>query len=146
MGRILACLWFSSFLALLAPAQRNFYQEALEKYQGKQYVEALPLAEEALRTDANNPIYIHLYGTILAALDQTYLAEENLRKALELAPNQPAFAYDLGALLHQERKYAEAVPVLKRAVELNPENLAARMMLARSYVFSYHELQIHNFV
>jgi tetratricopeptide (TPR) repeat protein len=31
-------------------------------------------------------------------------------------------------------------------VELDPENLTARMMLARSYVFSYHELQITNFV
>jgi len=69
-----------------------------------------------------------------------------LRKAVALAPNQPAFAYDLGALLHQEKKYVDAVPVLKRAVSLDPENLTARMMLARSYVFSYHELQLPNFV
>ena len=52
----------------------------------------------------------------------------------------------MGNLLHQRRKYAEAVPVLQRAVELAPGNLSARMMLARSYVFSYHELKIPNFV
>jgi predicted Zn-dependent protease len=137
----LACL-----IALSALAQRNFYQEALEKYQGKQYQEALPLAEQALRADANNPACFHLYGSILAALDQFFLAEDNLRKAAALAPDEPAFEYDLGALLHREKKYVEAVPVLKRAVELDPENLAARMMLARSYVFSYHELQLPNFV
>lgn len=141
MRTIFACL-----LALSALAQRNFYQESFEKYQSKQYVEALPLAEEALREDRNNPACFHLYGSILAALDQYYLAEENLRKAVALAPHQPTFAYDLGALLHQERKYSEAVPVLKHAVELDPENLTARMMLARSYVFSYHELKIPNFV
>lgn len=138
---ILACL-----LSLSASAQRNPYQEALEKYQSKQYQEALPLAEEALREGRNNPACFHLYGSILAALGQFYLAEDNLRKAAALAPDQPAFEYDLGALLHQEKKYVEAVPVLKRAVELDPENLTARMMLARSYVFSYHELQLPNFV
>jgi|SRR5579863_763730 len=140
MRTILACL-----LALSALAQRNPYQEALEKYQSKQYEKALPLAEEALRGDSNNPAYLHLCGSILAALSQFYLAEDNLRKAVALAPAQPAFEYDLGALLHQEKKYVEAVPVLKRAVALDPENLMARMMLARSYVFSYHELQIPNF-
>jgi predicted Zn-dependent protease len=146
MGRILACLAICTFLEPLTLAQPNPYQEGLEKYQSKQYVEALPLAEEALRADANNPVYVHLYGSILAALDQFYLAEENLRKAVVLAPDQPDYAYDLGTLLHRERQYAEAVPVLKRAVELDPENLAARMLLARSYVFSYHELKIPNFV
>ncbi len=145
MLRIFACLWFFSFLELFGTAQANFYQDALQKYQSKQYVAALPLAEEALRADANNPVYIHLYGSILAALDQFYLAEENLRKAAALAPDTPAFIYDLGALLHRERKYAEAVPVLKRAIELDPENLPARLMLARCYVFSYQQLQIPNF-
>lgn len=146
MRRIPACLFVCTLLEVLTSAQSNFYQQALEKYQSKQYVEALPLAEEALRGDANNPTYVHLYGAVLAALDQSYLAEQNLRKAVALAPDQAAFAYDLGVLLHQERKYAEAVPILKRTVELDPENLGARMMLARCYVFSYHELQIPNFV
>jgi len=137
---------FACLIAFSALAQQNSYQEALQKYRNKQYQEALPLAEEALREDRNNPTYIHLYGATLAAMGQFYLAEDNFRKAVSLAPDQPAFTYDLGALLHQERKYVEAVPVLKRAVELDPENLTARMMLARSYVFSYHELQIPNFV
>jgi predicted Zn-dependent protease len=137
----LACL-----VSFSAVAQQDLYQEALQKYQSKQYQEALPLAEEALRKDRSNPACYHLYGSIFAALSQFYLAEENLRKAVALAPDQPGFVYDLGAFLHQERKYAEAVPVLKRAVELDPENLTARLMLARTYVFSYHELQIPNFV
>ena len=36
--------------------------------------------------------------------------------------------------------------MLKRAVELGPENLTARMMLARSYVFSFNQLKLPNFV
>jgi predicted Zn-dependent protease len=148
MGRILACLWVCSLLeplTLVTFAQSNSYEKAREKYQSKQYQEALPLAEKALHEDSENPAKLDLYGSILAAMDQFYLAEENLRKAVSLAPDQAAFEYDLGALLHQEKKYAEAVPVLKRAIALDPDNLSARMMLARSYVFSYHELQIPNF-
>lgn len=148
MGRILAFLWIFGLLEprLFATlAQRNVYEEAAEKYQNKQYQDALRLAEEAVREDSENPAKLHLYGQVLAATDQFSLAEENLRKAVLLEPGQAAFEYDLGALLHQERKYADAVPVLKREIELDPENLAARMMLARSYVFSYHELQLPNF-
>jgi predicted Zn-dependent protease len=145
MKRNWSTIGFSSFIAFSVFGQENFYQEALDKYQSKKYQDALPLAEEALGQDRNNPAYFDLYGSILAALNQFYLAEENLRKAVALAPDLPAFAYDLGALLHQERKYSEAVPVLKRAIELDPANLRARLMLARCYVFSYHELQIPNF-
>jgi predicted Zn-dependent protease len=148
MGRILACLWVCSFLeplTIATPAQSNSFEQARQKYQSRQYGEALPLAMNALREDSENPAKLDLYGSILAAMGQVPLAEENLRKAVSLAPDQAAFEYDLGALLHQERKYAEAVPVLKRAIELDPDNLTARMMLARSYVFSYHELQLPNF-
>jgi predicted Zn-dependent protease len=144
LGKVRTTL--ACFIALSAIAQRNFYQEALDKYQSKQYEQALPLAEEALAQDRDNPACFHLYGSILAAISQFYLAEENLRKAVALAPDRPDFEYDLGALLHQEKKYSEAVPVLKRAIEQDPQNLTARLMLARSYVFSYHELQVSNFV
>jgi tetratricopeptide (TPR) repeat protein len=148
MGRILACLWVFSFLeplAVITFAQSDLYKQALEKYQIKQYPGALQLAQKALQEDSENPAKLHLYGLTLAAVGQFEPAEENLRKAVSLAPDQAALAYDLGALLHQERKYAGAVPVLKRAIALDPDNLTARMMLARCYVFSYHELQIPNF-
>src|SRR5262249_22846603 len=80
-----------------------------------------------------------------ASLRRVEPAEENLRKAAALAPQQPAFQFDLGYLLHQERKYTQALPVLKRAVELDPENLLARMTLAPTYVFTFHELKNPNF-
>lgn len=137
---------FYCLLAFAAFDQKTAYERALEKYQNKQYQEALAPAEEALREDGDKAASVHLYGLVLAALQRLDGAEENLRKAAALAPDQAAFQYDLGYLLHQERKYVEAQPVLKRAVELDPENLTARFMLARTYVFAYHELQIPNFV
>jgi tetratricopeptide (TPR) repeat protein len=126
------------------PAQRNYYQEALEKFNARQYQEALLPAQEAVLQDGS-AAHLHLYGVILQALNRLNPAEDALRKAVALAPEQSAFQYDLGNLLHQQRRYAEALPVLKRAVELDPENLIARLLLARTYVFSYHELQIPKF-
>jgi protein O-GlcNAc transferase len=136
-----AVLSFSS----VAFAQQDSYNKAVESFQRKQYDHALGLAEQALQTN-HNPATLHLYGSILVALGRPNRAEDYLRDAATAAPDNRQYAYDLGALLHNERKYPEAVPVLKRAVDLDPENLVARMMLARSYVFSYHELKLPDFV
>jgi tetratricopeptide (TPR) repeat protein len=146
MPSVFARVFFFAVASGLVSGQGDPYKEAVENYQRKQYDQALPLAERALRTNATNPDYLHLYGSILVSLGRLAAAEESLSKAAAIAPDQPQYAYDLGALLHNERKYAEAVPVLKRAVQLAPENLVARMMLARSYVFSFNQLKLPNFV
>jgi predicted Zn-dependent protease len=75
--------------------------------------------------------------------DQALVAAE---QAVRQDGNNPAYLYLYGSLLHQQRKYVDAVPILKRAVASDPENLTARMMLARSYVFTYNELKLPNFV
>ena len=140
----LAVLVFFTSVSTLAAGQQDLFQEAVESYQHKQYDEALSLAGQALQADGNNPAYLHLHGVILASLRRLDSAEDDFRRAVALAPDQPVYALDLGALLHNERKYADAVPVLTRAVDLAPENLIARMLLARSYVFSYNVLKLPN--
>jgi predicted Zn-dependent protease len=142
----LATVVFLTLASAHAFSQQDLYKEAVENYQRKQYDQALSLAGRALQADGNNPAYLHLYGVILASLGRLDSAEENFRKATAFAPDRPLYAYELGGLLHNQRKYAEAVPVLARAVKLAPENLHARMMLARSYVFSFNVLKLPNFV
>jgi tetratricopeptide (TPR) repeat protein len=137
---------FLTLVSEQAFGQRDLYKEAVENFQRKQYDQALALAEQALRENGENPAWLYLYGATLASLGRLDSAEKYLRKAAAIAPDQPPYTYELGTLLHNERKYAEAVPVLKRAVALAPENLVARMMLARSYVFSFHQLKLPNFV
>lgn len=139
-------LAFAALASGWLSAQQDPYREAVEAFQRKQYDQALVLADQALRTQKHNAVYLHLYGSVLAAMGRLDAAEEYLTKAAAAAPDQATYAYDLGTLLHNERKYPEAVPVLKRAVQMAPDNLVARMLLARCYVFSFNQLKLPNFV
>ena len=127
------------------PAQAAHYEEALEKYRHKEYPAVLAAARRALDEDGNNAAYRHIYGLTLAALQQFREAEENLQTAIALKPAEANFHYDFGYVLYQEKKYDQAVPVLKRAVELDGENLMARFLLGRTYVSSHRSLLIGNF-
>jgi len=138
-------LFLAATLSAVA-GQKSGCAEAAESYRQQQYSQALALAGKSLETEGDNAACLHLYGSILASLGRLPQAEEYLAKAVEKEPGRPVYVSDLGKLLHDQKKYAEAVPVLKRAVELAPDNLTARMMLARSYVFSFNELKIPNFV
>ncbi len=126
-------------------AESPHYQEAIEKYRGKDYSAALAAAKRALEEDGNNASYRHIYGLTLAALDQFREAEENLQKAITLEPAEPNFHYDYGYVLYQQKKYDQAVPVLKQAIELDGENLMARFLLGKALVISHDSLHIANF-
>jgi tetratricopeptide (TPR) repeat protein len=138
----LACL----LLCPAAFAQSSEYRQAIERYNKKDYVRTLSLAEHALQQDQNNASWRHLYGLTLAALGRFPEAEENLRQAITLEPQEPTFCYDLGYVLYQEKKYAEAFDPLKRVVELDGNNLKARFLLGRVYVSAYPSLGNPNFI
>lgn len=139
--------WLACLL-LCPPAftQSNNYQQALQKYEKKDYASALSLEERVLQQDKNDASWRHLYGLTLAALGRFPEAEDNLRQAIASEPQQPTFCYDLGYVLYQEKKYAEAFDPLKRAVELDGNNLQARFLLGRVYVSAYPVLGNPNFI
>ncbi len=59
-------------------------------------------------------------------------AEEDLRRAVELAPNNPGYVAELGGILGLEQKLEESLLYLERAVRLDPRNYIARRNLASS--------------
>jgi tetratricopeptide (TPR) repeat protein len=68
------------------------------------------------------------------------LAEQPLRRAYELAPNDPETATALGELLLSTKRISEAFQVLRRATETTPDFMPAHMALGRLYrrKASYH--------
>jgi predicted Zn-dependent protease len=125
--------------------ESSSYQEAVQKYRAKDYTAALAAAKRALQEDGNNASYLHIYGLTQAALQQFAEAEENLQRAVALEPAEANFHYDYGYVLYQQRKYDQSVPVLKRAVELDGENLMARYLLGKAYVICHGSLHIDKF-
>ena len=75
--------------------------------------------------NGKNPFAWDTLGEILAALNQVAEAEQALRTALTLAPNQPAYILHLAQLLAQAGRGPEALNLadglLSRPTELNPD-------------------------
>jgi tetratricopeptide (TPR) repeat protein len=134
-------------------AESPAYLEAREKYERKEYLLAMLAAQKAVQEDEKNAHYHHLYGMVLTALKQFTDAGSQLRKAVVLAPQNAEFHYSLAAMLLQEQRETaeqldtqglrkgkvrtgteeEIVQALRRAIELDPNYLKARLHLGRTY-------------
>ena len=102
---LLVCTYACEIVSFASPVEQSeSYQEALEKYQSKDYPAALAAARRAVDEDGNNASYCHIYGLALAAVQQFREAEENLQKAITLKPSEANFHYDYGYVLFQQRK------------------------------------------
>ena len=131
--------------SLQGPSTRSLCEQALESYRAKNYAAAVNAASQAVQQDASDASCQHIYGLSLAAVGRYGEAEEHLNRAITLKPNVGNYHYDLGFVLYQQKKYDASVPVLKRAVELDGENLMARFLLGRTYVSAHRSLMLGNF-
>lgn len=87
-------------------------------------------------------------GLELAQAGNLESAEAELRRAVELAPNDRAFLADLGTVLAMEKKLEESTSVFARALKLNPSDSTVRRYLAANqwqlhrYPEAKHNLEI----
>ena len=93
--------------------------------------EALKSVEAALQADPNNPDYIYLHGAVEMALQRWSSAEQDLRKALQLAPRHTAAMNDLAVLLMNLNKKQEARSLLEQVLKINPQDRTAAANLDR---------------
>lgn len=61
-------------------------------------------------------------------------AEKLLRELVASEPDEPLFHWKLGYALSESQQYAKAIPEFKKALKLDPENIAAVGCLGRAYV------------
>lgn len=94
---------------------------------GQQYLESGHLVEaelrcrQALAADANFADALHLMGRISLRAGRLDHAVEWFANAIRQAPN-PEYLASLGNALQQQRRYAEALSVFDKAIQLNPGN------------------------
>ena len=69
-------------------------------------------------------------GIQLAQAGNLADAEVELRRAVERAPNNPAYLTDLGTILAMQKKLEESTGCFTKALKLDPDNLTTRRYLA----------------
>lgn len=97
--------------------------------------EALKILDDAERVattpEAKTAIF-NMRGTIYKDRSDEAKAIENFEKAVALSPNEVNPLFNLGALYFATNKLDKAIEVLKRAVNIAPQDVEVRAYLARA--------------
>jgi Flp pilus assembly protein TadD len=91
--------------------------------------EALPLLQEALARDPDDPIVHNSYGCALAASQRGPEAIEQFRVASRLSPDYPDAHSNLASALVESGRPGAAVPEFRKALELKPDYPEAQVGL-----------------
>jgi len=114
--------------------EKYLYLMALEKVNEKNYSDASVILEAVKKSDDQFSPGFFLAGYIAYVSRKYDTALENLEKACEIEPENPAYLISYGNACLKEKKYAEASKALAKAVELKPEDASTWNNLAHSYI------------
>lgn len=113
-------------------APRATFHQAIRLLNGGDAEGAIAVCREALAEDPDDINFTALMGAVLLKARRLDEAEQQLRRAIALAPSFAKPHEDLGLLLLQRRRNEEAEDVLRRAVTLDPELEQAHFHLGRA--------------
>jgi predicted AlkP superfamily phosphohydrolase/phosphomutase/tetratricopeptide (TPR) repeat protein len=88
-----------------------------------------PRLREALRVEPRSAMHHNWLGLVLRRRGDLEGAEEEFRRTLEVSPDLTGAMANLGSLYLQQQRTAEAVDVLRKAIEKDPRNVESRTNL-----------------
>lgn len=91
--------------------------------------EAVRAAETAVTRYPKLPDALYQRGVLRLQRGDSKGAEQDLRKALELAPNHTAVLNDLAVLLMTQKQFGEARRLLEKVLAINPQDALAQKNL-----------------
>lgn len=106
--------------------------DAAALFEQGQFAAAAELYTVVVATDPEDVPALLGLGSSLAALRRFDAAEQELRRALRIAPALPEVHLQLGTVLFKRGLYAPAVAELRRTVELDPRLAAAYLVLGEA--------------
>ena len=89
--------------------------------QGK-FTEVLRIAQPMIDQNPNEINLINIFGAAAAITGQFQLAEDYLKRALELDQHSPELNNNMGNVLLQQKKYHQSVSHFQQAVQTQPGN------------------------
>jgi tetratricopeptide (TPR) repeat protein len=109
----------------------KIFNRAQQAHAKKDYEQAVELYDEALKLKPEFPEAEFQKAGALVALNRLAEAEKSYRRAMQLKPAWALPPAALGVLLARAPgREREAEPLLRRALELDPKNMAATIALA----------------
>lgn len=94
----------------------------------KEFEKAVAAYKKLLDADPKNDVAQFNLGRAYNKLNKDDDAEDAFRAAVKLKPDDTEYQTELGAILIKLAKYHEAIPPLKKALELDPENSRAEKL------------------
>jgi curved DNA-binding protein CbpA len=111
---------------------KKSFEEGYELLMRKEYETAYPLLAKAVFLDPNNAQYHAYFGKLLSANERMrFRAEEEIRKAINIEPQNPLYRIMLAELYMDYGFYRRAEGELRRLLEIDPNNKQALEMLRK---------------
>ena len=106
-----------------APDSQNYtFANLVELFKQGKFTEVLRIAQPMIDQNPNEINLINIFGAAAAISGQFLLAEDYLKRALEIDKGNPELHNNMGNVLLQQKKYHQSVSHFKQAVEARPDN------------------------
>jgi Flp pilus assembly protein TadD len=119
---------------ILTPKAQKELDQAQESLNNKNWKLAQQHLEAAYQLVPNNPDVDYLFGYYWAKMDDWTKAKSYWEKTLSLAPEHSRALLGLSEATMREGKFADAIPLLKHAIEVAPNSWQPHAMLAEAYL------------
>jgi predicted O-linked N-acetylglucosamine transferase (SPINDLY family) len=113
------------------PQSKDPVAEARAHYQAGRKSQAEVICRGVVAREPKNDAAWHLLGVMALEVNREELAIQLFMRALDIAPQKPAYYVNLGAALHRFGKPQEASDALRMAISLKPDLAEAHFNLAR---------------
>jgi tetratricopeptide (TPR) repeat protein len=115
-------------------ANRATFQKAQDAVGKRKFDQAITLLRQIVENDKLDFQVWTLLGTVYLEEKKPTEAEQSYLSALDARPGFTIALLDLGRLRVTEKKYADAIDPLTRAVELQPDSAEINYLLGESYI------------
>ncbi|MDP1634404.1 MAG: tetratricopeptide repeat protein [Gallionellaceae bacterium] len=109
-------------------AVREDFDEALGLLRKKKYAEAIRLLQKVIQKSQNSAPYINI-ALAYEMTGETGLAEDNLKRALEINPDHPATMNEYALLYRRTGRFDEAKKLYQSLLVKHPSFMPARKNL-----------------
>ncbi len=107
----------------------TLFTEAKLLFREQKYADSLKVLERCLALNRQDPEAYKLVASNAILINRMDIAEQALKEAARLAPNDDLVYFNLGALYYTDSRFNQAQPMLEKAVNLGPDYIPARLFL-----------------